>query len=517
MKEAPKREIKEVIRSLKTVPDFGDVKLYLHQLVCFLVMHYFPRFMLFLDMGGGKTLLTLMMIRYRKQMGKRVRAVVFVPYITAIETWIEETAKHTPELVCVPLLGTSEENRYWLENEEGDIFVLTYQTGIALCSERIKTDKETKTGRKKVVWNFKAADVRSYFARFDTLVMDEIHKIKNASSLYYRMCWAISTAKKTNHVYGLTGTPHGREPSDLWAQFHVVDLGETLGETLGMFKEAFYSQSKGHWTKYEFKFRKKLKGLLHERIKHRSIRYEITECHDMPDRIPVPKFVRAGEGIKAYYDAAVNEIERLQKQGNKDYAAIESKWHQMRQLSSGFMTLKDMDPGSANEKHFIKFDENPKLDALVELIDTMPDGHKMIVFHDYQFTNNVISEGLTAVKIGHARVWGKGKDPIGELRRFKSDPKCRVLVINSKSGSSSLNLQIANYVVFFEQPASSIDREQAERRAWRPGQEWTVFIIDILMRGTEDAKQRKSNQEGRDLMRDVLDGKRKLRRLKEAA
>src|SRR5690606_27752134 len=125
-------------------------------------------------------------------------------------------------------------------------------------------------------------------------------------------------------------------------------------------------------------------------------------------------------------------------------------------------------------------------DVLQELIEEMPDDSKMIIFHDFVYTNSLISKRLKKMKVPHARVWGKGKNNIKELRRFKKDPNCRVLVINTQSGSSSQNLQMANYVVFFEQPRSAVDRQQAERRAWRPGQTKRVFFIDLFMRETYD-------------------------------
>ena len=59
-----------------------------------------------IDMGGGKTLLTLMLLSYRKQRGEKPKAIVFVPYITSVLTWINEVANKAPHLHIVPLLGS---------------------------------------------------------------------------------------------------------------------------------------------------------------------------------------------------------------------------------------------------------------------------------------------------------------------------------------------------------------------------------------------------------------------------
>ena len=188
------------------------------------------------------------------------------------------------------------------------------------------------------------------------------------------------------------------------------------------------------------------------------------------------------------------------------YKKVQSLYLQMRQLSSGFMTFK----GEDDNKVQIAFDNNPKLDELIELIDNIPNDKKIIVFHHFVYTNHLICKALKKNKIKHTSVYGGTKDKIGNIRFFKDNKDCRVLVINSKSGSSSQNLQLANYIVFFEEPDSPIDREQAERRAWRPGQENKVNIIDLIVKGTADEKMYRYNKEGRDLLKAVLDGKELL-------
>lgn len=493
MKDQSEAELDAAIASLTPKPELGQ--LWLHQLVCFLLIEALQRFMLHIDMGGGKTVISLSIIRYRKQRGEKPKAIVFVPFITAVGTWIEETAKHTPELVCVPLLGTTDENYETLTTAEGDLFVICYQSAVAMLSEPIK-----QKGKKKKKWALNIKAVRGTFASFDMLIMDEIHKAKSIQALTYKMLRAISA--QSDYVIGLTGTPFGRDLQDLWPQFYLIDFGETLGDTMGLFREAFFAKKKGYWGGFDYSFKKKLFGKLQQLIKNCSIRYSLDEFHDMPPLEYVPKKLAPAQGIKAYADTAIEAIKQIvTKKGQ--YRALESEYLRLRQLSSGFMTLK----GEDDDRVQIKFDENPKLDALQELIEAMPYGCKMIVFHHFVFTNTLISDRLKQMKVGHARVYGNAKDPISELRRFKTDDTCRVLVINSRSGSSSLNLQIANYVMFFENPDSPIDRQQAERRVWRPGQEKRVWIYDLLMQGTWDSKIHKANAEGRDLLRALLDGR----------
>ena len=439
--------------------------------------------MIFIDMGGGKSALTLMLIRYRKACGERFKAVIMVPYITSVETWVEESAKFTPELQCVPLLGTTSANLARLSGP-GDLFVICYQSAVAMVTTR--GDGE---------WLLKASDVRKHFDGFDMLVLDEAHRCRDVTSLSYRMCRAISS--QAEWVIGLTGTPFGKDPTPLWPQFYLIDFGETLGPTLSFYRSVFFNSKPGYFGGMERTFKKRLLPTLKRLTKNRSIHYSLDEFADMPPLVPCIREITAPAVSEDYITLAK---ERLEKADN--YQEINSSYIQLCQLSSGFLTLKGQDTGKIQ----IAFDENPKLDACMEIIEGMPPDCKAVVFHKFIFSNGVVSERLKKAKIKHARIWGGQRDPIGELRRFKSDPNCRVLVLNTRSGSSSLNLQNANFLIFYEQPDDPIDRQQAERRVWRPGQSQRVFLYDLLVRGTWDRRIWQSNKDGESLLKRLLTG-----------
>jgi len=46
----------------------------------------------------------------------------------------------------------------------------------------------------------------------------------------------------------MAGIPVGRDPQVLWAQFNYCDHGETLGETLGIFRAAFFRAETNYWS-----------------------------------------------------------------------------------------------------------------------------------------------------------------------------------------------------------------------------------------------------------------------------
>ncbi len=491
LKSIPVEKLDAELKMLKPRPDFNGINLWAHQKAGLLLALELKRFMYFWDMGGGKTLLSLALLKYLKQCGGKPRAVVFVPYITSVGTWVDEVAKHAPDLKCVPLLGTTAENLARLK-DEGDLFVICYQSAVAMVSYPVKTKK----GKKK--WDINATQIRDYFSSFNILICDEIHRCKNHTALTYRMCRAISSTSE--YVLGLTGTPFGRDMQDLWPQFNLIDFGETLGPTLGLYRSAFFTEKKNYWGGFDYIFKKQLLPDLQRIIKNRSIRYTIDEFADMPSKEYCVRSLSLPRDSTGYVEKALTGLRDGVK--GKRYREVESSYLQLRQLSSGFMTLK----GEDNDKIQVQFGGNPKLEAVVQLLEDMPRDSKCVIFHHFIYSNHVLGDCLAELGIPCARIWGGSKDPIGELRRFKTDLACRVLVLNWRSGSSSLNLQHANYMIVYEQPDSPIDRKQGEARLWRPGQTQRVFIYDLLVKHTADQRMHAANLAGKSLLEELLNG-----------
>jgi len=97
------------------------------------------------------------------------------------------------------------------------------------------------------------------------------------------------------------------------------------------------------------------------------------------------------------------------------------------------------------------------------------------------------------------------------LHDFQTNPYTKVLVANSKSGGAGLNLQVANYAIFYESPVSPIVRQQAERRCHRDGQQHsTVFLYDLYVAHSIEEKILRYLSQGEDLLKAVVDGRESL-------
>lgn len=461
-----------------------------HQKVCFYLHAKLPFLLDFQDMGLGKSKLVLDLFRWYKSSGKLHRLLICVPNVCNLESWRDEIAKHAPDLTASYVEGTSETRKRNF-TAKTDLCITTYAGLNHIICAKTTVKKRGDTFDTKNVLRPVKSTIISVSETFDGVVWDESTALKNKDSLTFKVADKIS--RNWRFRVGLTGTPLGRNPTDLWSQFFAVDRGDTLGTTFGLYEQAFFNLSYNPFGGKDRKFKSRLASTLSSMISHGAIRYTAQECLDLPKRIPVHFPVALLEEGWAYYEAVINQI-REQELGVLD---IKNSFLRLRQITSGFVSVN----GSPSP-----LQSNPKLDAFVELVSELDQSEKVVCFHEYIYSGNQLSQSLVKLKIDHSRIYGETKDKQGELRRFLSDPKCRVLVVNNRSGALGLNLQVARYVVFYESPVSPIVRQQAEARCLRQGQTRPVFIYDLACRKTVDEKILFYLAEGKDLAESILSG-----------
>ena len=470
-----------------------------HQKITFLLCAQYGSYVSMLDMGTGKTKVALDLISWLIKAQRASRALVLVPNTSNVVGWSEEVLVHAPHLTIAALDSTvsGPEREEELFDEENQVVVVTYQGLLALLCESVESKKDPSKNR----WLPDPKKITRLVKSFQIIIPDESTHLKNPQSLLFKTLRKIAT--KIPYRLPMTGTPMGKNPADLWSQFFFADLGDTLGETLGLFRGAFYEEKRAYWHGgMEYTFRKEMEEDLRRMLRHGSIRFAEEECQDLPEVVRIRRDVVFPSETWAYYDRLLLDL----KAAKGNFRLTENAWHNMRTLSSGFLGVKDPE----GEKVQVTFKKNPKLDTMMEdLLAIRPD-RKVVIFNEYIKSGDVICEALRVAKISHVRIYSGTKGKEDKLRRFMHDPVCRVLVGNHQSIAKGLNLQMANYVMFYESPTSPIDRKQAEKRCHRGGQERRVFIIDYVVKKSIDAKILKALEEGKDLFTAVIDGREDL-------
>lgn len=493
IKQVPKDEL------LRGVPKHDGFRFatdpWRHQAACFAIGISVPQFLFFLDVGGGKTKVVCDVFHFRRLRDGPMRMLVLVLSDTHYDNWIDMVAEHRPEYRVVALDGSRAE-RGELIQEEAEIFVINYE-GLMSYLTRLAPGKE---GRQ-----LDYAAARVFAEHFGMVVFDEVHQVGNKASLRYRMC-----AQLGNHIplrYGLTGSPFGRNPERLFTQFHIVDHGETLGATLGMFRAAFFTATDNFWGGVDYKFDERHVELLHRTLNNRSLRYEESEIRDVPKVRRIKHRLSFGVDAEEYYSKVRDEFRRakgnLQEQQNS--------FLRMRQACAGFLSMRE-EVGAAPVR--VPFVTNPKLQELETLVDQLPEWEKVIVFHEFVLTGNAICEMLTRKKQKWARAGGeersRGRSKLA-VRRFQKERGVRWLVANNHSGvTTGINAHKAGCrrIVFFDSPVSPIVRKQAEGRLRPALNPKRCYIHDLVITRGVDEIVLGFIREGRSLFDAIINGEK---------
>ena len=463
-------------------------KLKRHQKQGFLLGIRLRKLAFWFSTGTGKTLMSLALMRYFEEKRTLTHTLVLVPNLSNKEEWGLEIEKHAPNIEYAILGGRMEDRWKKLLTSTATVFIDTYAGFARLMSMPGKAGK--------LVSNQQRIEALSKLINF--IVCDESSQggLGNRASLTYRIVNKLSRAAK--YVYLLNGTPFGRDPTPLWSQMHVVDQGETLGESLGLFRESLYDETHNGWAT-EWVFNEKNTTTLHQILKHRSLRYQADEA-DLPPVVRISKYARLGGEAKAVYRKAFKSLQQAQGK----VIALQNEFLRMRQISSGFLGYKDEEDGKAAQ---FEFKENPKLELLLGVLLSVVDEHKAVVYNEYTFSGSLICRELKKLGIPHARIYGGTKDVGVQLRTFTRDPRCRVLVLNPQAGGLGLNLQCAKYVVYYESPVSPRVRIQSEARVARQGSTHDKVYIYDLIAAPIDRAILSMHVEGRSLLDAILDGK----------
>lgn len=152
---------------------------------------------------------------------------------------------------------------------------------------------------------------------------------------------------------------------------------------------------------------------------------------------------------------------------------------------------------------------NPKLEELMALIDELG-SEKLVVWCKY------VPE-LRAVHAAIERVYGQGSAVLyyGQVNspdrkdaklRFINDPNCRVFVGQQNAGGTGLDgMQgCANYMCFYSNVYSYLDREQAIARLARLNGASVVNVVDLMVAGSIDEDIVRCIQSARDVTDAVL-------------
>lgn len=428
-----------------------------------------PNVGLFLDMGLGKTVITLTAIQElmfdRYEVSK---VLVIAPKSVAESTWTAEASKweHLKDLRVSKVLGSSAERLAAL-HRDADIYVIN---------------------RENVVWLY---DHAKDMPKFDACVVDESSSFKNHQAKRFR------ALKKMRPMFDrmilLTGTPTANGLMDLWAQMYLLDQGKRLGRTITIYRQRWFKPDKTNgMIVYSYKLLPGAEEEITKTISDITFSLKAEDYISLPDRVDNVIRLEMPPKAQALYKKMEKEYilafpDDTQIVAN-DAAGLSNK---LLQLANGFAYDQDK---KAIEIHRVK------LEALQDIVDTAPG--PVLVFYEFIHDREQLLQLPGAKQLQSdqdVKDWNAGK--------------IKVLLAHPASAGYGLNLQAGgSTIVWYGMPWSLELYQQANARLHRQGQKQTVIIHHLVTAGTMDesvlaALQKK--RKGQDAMLEAVKAKLK--------
>jgi len=343
--------------------------------------------------------------------------------------------------------GVGEGDRVGVEFD-GD----TVDGTVALCDKR---RREVKS-----VW----ADALKA-AGFGLIVIDESHYYKN---------WKAKRTKRLAEIAAgidrrieLTGTVVKNRPVELYSQLRLVSprlagrFVDFATRFCGGYRDRFGFHADGATNLAE----------LHERIKPvylRRLKRDVLP--DLPPKLhsDIPVFM--DDALEARYRRAEEDfIQWLRDEGRgADAAKAKRAEHLVRMTALKQLVLA------------------PKIEAAIEFVHNANEqGQKVVVFSGY----TEVIDALTA-EFGEScvRVTGSDDDTARDtaVQRFQGEDAIMVFAGNIEAAGVGLTLTASSRVLFTDEPWSPGDKQQAEDRCHRIGQDDCVNVYTLLAVNTID-------------------------------
>ena len=242
--------------------------------------------MLWLDMGLGKTVITLTSIAHliRSQFLKGVIIVAPIRVIRLV--WRQEAVKweHTKHLRFSMITGTKDQRTRALLRP-ADVYMINYEN-LGWLSETLQT----------------------YFVKkdkpmpFNGIIWDEISKMKNSATNRVKAFRKI--ADKFDWATGLTGTPASNGYKDLHGQFLVVDKGQRLGTSKTAFRTRFYRKA-GPYKEVPYD---DTEGTIKNLIGDITLEMSAEDYNPLPDLMVNDIEIEMPDDLRAKYDKMEKEF-----------------------------------------------------------------------------------------------------------------------------------------------------------------------------------------------------------------
>jgi hypothetical protein len=306
---------------------------------------------------------------------------------------------------------------------------------------------------------------------WDRLLLDEAQDIKNPATKRARSLRLLRARRKI----AMTGTPIENRLGELWAIMDIVNPG-LLGSR-AWFDKTFAQPIEAYHDEQAL-----------ERLRAIVQPFVLRRAKDSPEvELELPPITIE----KDYCRLTVEQAGLYQATVERWMPRIEEQRDSFGQRGSVLAMLSQLKRVCNHPELLLPTGQSldgrsGKLDRLVELLESVPDGDKALVFTQYPGFDRLVphlAEHLgKQVGFFHGRLTARQRDDV--LRAFETPEGPSVLVISIKAGGRGLNLPAANHVIHFDRWWNPAVEQQATDRVHRVGQRKPVFVHSLICVGT---------------------------------
>lgn len=405
---------------------------------------------LFLDMGLGKTVITLSTIRFLITTDQIKSCLIIAPLRVIYNVWPQEIEKweHLQYLTHTILHG--KDKYYNLTDKPVHIYLMNYDS-IPWLYNTIRNSSKTKLP-------------------FNMIVYDESSAIKSHRTKRFKCLRGLSRIFDRKVI--LTGTPAPNSLLDLWAQYYLLDDGKRLDTSWTRFRQTYFTQK--DYFGYKWEPLPNASQILSKKVEDITIRLRGSDYLSLPKR--THNKIMCVLPVKAQKQYKTLENEFILQIKNEIVTAANAgvMANKLRQFTSG---------GLYSERKPITNIHTVKLDALEEIVDSYY-GKPLLIAIQFRFEYDIIKQKFPKVPIIYGGTKLKESQKLINQWNKKELP---LLVVHPASIAHGVNLQQGgNILIWFNLPWSYEQYIQLIKRIDRQGQTQPTFIHHILLKNTID-------------------------------
>ena len=368
---------------------------------------------------------------------------------------------------------------------------------------RYKTEEKEVVSKKGAVISEAMKNSQLFQSQFDCVIIDEAHRLSNASSGRYKIISDLLKRSKPKYIWELTGTMITNNPMNLYNILKIIDADITQDwqsyvKTYCDGKQIFVKaerdkftnallrkKGKSSWYDLTYSEKDELNALLDQNCKKIWLTNGASNLDELKERIKHLYLRDLNEDIYQNFSKETKVLSYPMSLEETQY--YNQVWDEYIQEHADGET--DIDKLIENKKLIEssvlrQATSQMMIPHTIDLAEKIiAKGEKVIIFCAFDKEIYTLQEHFGDKCVVHnGKLTAKDKDKA--LERFNNDETCMCMLGNLVSTSVGLNLIVANNIIFNSVSWLPAENQQAEYRILRIGQKKNCHIYYQVFKET---------------------------------